>query len=276
MKYKSVWNNHNNNNDNEKKKKNEEQISSSSSSSQSQIFNEWIPFIHPIHHHPVIIGREQDYFYGVRAVIGGTNHQLLFITYFNKNMSVFNLNTCEYVTHVTLRIQNLGYHAFVSVSNSNENENNNKNKNNNNDMVLITKDNDGLYIRFDEWNGTFHFQTFSLPICLQTLHSYSYVCVNHVIYLFGGWDSKKVYAYKVREKKWMECTHTLPYTLYGSVAVLNKDNTCVHIIGGFHGETKKLEEKQIKWSSSLLRKTEWKLVHENEIEIEKERKPRNE
>jgi len=142
---------------------------------------------------------------------GGTDHELLFITYLEFNMSVFNLNTCEFVTHVTLPITNhfISCHAFVSVCNSNENENKKKK----NEMVLISKDNDGLYIRFDPFNHTFHFQTFSLPICLSSLNSYSYVCVNHVIYLFGGYEyktkksSKKVYKYKVRENKWMECTH---------------------------------------------------------------------
>jgi len=281
MKYKSVWNNNydkdDNKNENKNTMKSEEQISSSpSSSSSSPTFNEWIPLIHPIHHSPIILGREQDNFYGVRAVIGGINHQLLFITCckdMDNNMSVFNLNACEYVTHVTFRIHsdNVRYHALVNVSNSNKNENknvnenNNKNKNNNNnnnEMVLLCYGNDGVHIQFNEWNATFGFQIFSLPICLSPFIFYSYVCVNDVIYLFGGWycdhghkSSKNVYAYKVKENKWLECTDTLPYPLENSVAVLNQDSTCVHIFGGWNGETDKKEEKQIKWS---LLKAEWK------------------
>ncbi|ETO15295.1 hypothetical protein RFI_22069 [Reticulomyxa filosa] len=58
MKYVSVWSNDNNNNDNEMDK-----IKGNS------------------HNNQIEIGRSGDYYIGVRAVIGGSNNHLLFITY---------------------------------------------------------------------------------------------------------------------------------------------------------------------------------------------------
>ncbi|ETO07763.1 hypothetical protein RFI_29628 [Reticulomyxa filosa] len=65
MKYISVWDN------------------ISNKSNDSNNFNEWIPFTDK-HNHPIIIERDKYHYHeGVRAVIGGRNNHLLFITYPN-------------------------------------------------------------------------------------------------------------------------------------------------------------------------------------------------
>ncbi|ETO04586.1 hypothetical protein RFI_32810 [Reticulomyxa filosa] len=51
--------------------------------------NKWFPFD--------TIGRDKDYYIGVRAVIGGSNNNLLFITYSPKNIDVFDLKKFKYI-----------------------------------------------------------------------------------------------------------------------------------------------------------------------------------
>ncbi|ETO07591.1 hypothetical protein RFI_29802 [Reticulomyxa filosa] len=62
MKYASVWSNISNN------------------------YNEWISLADN-HNHQIVIGRDDDY-KGIRAVIGGSNNHLLFITYVKNNISI--------------------------------------------------------------------------------------------------------------------------------------------------------------------------------------------
>ncbi|ETO35654.1 hypothetical protein RFI_01408 [Reticulomyxa filosa] len=51
-------------------------------------YNEWSPFTDN-HNDPIIIGRDENHNYeGVRTVIGGINNHLLFITYYENNISV--------------------------------------------------------------------------------------------------------------------------------------------------------------------------------------------
>ncbi|ETO10967.1 hypothetical protein RFI_26409, partial [Reticulomyxa filosa] len=58
--------------------------------------NEWAPFTDN-HNHPIIIGKDDDHYYqGVRAIIGGSKNNLLFITYYPNNISVFDLNTFQF------------------------------------------------------------------------------------------------------------------------------------------------------------------------------------
>ncbi|ETO09990.1 hypothetical protein RFI_27387, partial [Reticulomyxa filosa] len=83
MKYISVWNNILN------------------KSNEFNNYNQWIPFINN-NNHPIIIGRNQDKYIGARAVIGGSNNNLLFITYLINNISVFDLNTYQFIKHSTL------------------------------------------------------------------------------------------------------------------------------------------------------------------------------
>ncbi|ETO10602.1 hypothetical protein RFI_26777 [Reticulomyxa filosa] len=100
MKYVSVWSN-NNDNDNEINK-----------SKKSSNYNEWVPFTDN-HNYPIQIGRDEDKYEGVRAVIGGSDNHLLFITYYPKNISVFDLNTFQFIKHDTVPTYNpTWYHCF--------------------------------------------------------------------------------------------------------------------------------------------------------------------
>ncbi|ETO01708.1 hypothetical protein RFI_35730 [Reticulomyxa filosa] len=87
MKYMSVWD----------ENKNRKEIK------QESEWNEWTPLIGS-DKKPVTIGRKGDDFFGARAVIGGRKKNLLFITYYPKNIDVFDLTTLEYVKHEILPI----------------------------------------------------------------------------------------------------------------------------------------------------------------------------
>ncbi|ETO05249.1 hypothetical protein RFI_32145 [Reticulomyxa filosa] len=64
---------------------------------------------------PYII-RDEDNYQGARAVIGGRKNNLLFITYYENNISVYNLNKFKFMKHEILRGAWIQYHCFVSKS----------------------------------------------------------------------------------------------------------------------------------------------------------------
>ncbi|ETO04362.1 hypothetical protein RFI_33035 [Reticulomyxa filosa] len=189
MKYVSVWSNGN-------------KIKKSSND------NKWVPFTNN-HYHPIHIGRGD----GSRAVISGSNNHLLFITYPRDNISVFDLNTFQFIKHDTLPTDDfIGYHCF------------------------------GLLIEYDEDNNTFQFHQLLVCDDIASFYQYAYVCINDVILFFGGFGykdgkyvvSKSLHKYSIRENKWITFQNTLPSPLYTCVAVLSEDNTLVHIIGGMN------------------------------------------
>ncbi|ETO20586.1 hypothetical protein RFI_16630, partial [Reticulomyxa filosa] len=207
--------------------------------------NVWVPFTDN-NDCLISIGRDEDDYEGVRAVVGGSNNHLLFITYEPENIDVFDLNTFQYIKRGTLPA---GYsvfkHCFVlkpkdglemmnTIKHGNKNEKKNKNE-----MLLFCKKT-GLSIEYDEDNNTFQFH--KLPICddISPFYRYSYVYVSGVILLFGGWNgsflskvvSKSVHKYSIRENKWTTFENSLPIPLSDSVAILNQDGTYLHIIGG--------------------------------------------
>ncbi|ETO14707.1 hypothetical protein RFI_22661, partial [Reticulomyxa filosa] len=95
MKYKSVW-------DNEGENQKEKQ------------YNEWMPFTDNSNK-LITIGKDDDCHFGLRGVIGGSDNHLLFMTYFPKNIDVFNLNTFQYAKQEMLPMRNgnrVHYHCF--------------------------------------------------------------------------------------------------------------------------------------------------------------------
>ncbi|ETO02977.1 hypothetical protein RFI_34433, partial [Reticulomyxa filosa] len=237
MKYVSVWSN-NNDNDNEINK-----------SKKSNNYNEWVPFTDN-HNHPIQIGRDKDKYEGVRAVIGGSDNNLLFITYYPNNISVFDLNTFQFIQHDTLLTYNpTWYHCFVSKSENKQEMKTNRKKNKikkKNEMILFCKK-AILSIEYDEDNNTL--QSYSLRYYknVTSFHRCAYVCINDVVLLFGGLSgglggkyivSRAVHKYLIRENMWMKSEFTLPISLCDCFGVLSEDNTCIHIIGGNHYENK--------------------------------------
>ncbi|ETO16012.1 hypothetical protein RFI_21348 [Reticulomyxa filosa] len=199
MKYVSVWNNKSNN------------------------YNQWVPFTDN-HNHPIIIGRYQDNYTGVRALIGGSKNHLLFITYPRNNISVFDLNTFQFIQHDYLPTDDhIQYHCFVLNS-----------ENGQGIMKTINKIIKCCY------NNTFQFHRLSVCKNIAQFYAYAYVCINDIILFFGGhsWNGKKfvylksVHKYSIEEDKWMSFQNTLPNSLTDCVAILSEDNNHIHIIGG--------------------------------------------
>ncbi|ETO06353.1 hypothetical protein RFI_31042 [Reticulomyxa filosa] len=174
------------------------------------------------HNHPIIIGRDIDDYGGVRAMTGGGNNHLLFITYYPKNISVFDLNTFQFIKHDTIpTYDNIWYHCFRM-----------KKKNKRNCQMLLFCKNTGLSIEYDEDNNTFQF--YKLPF-----YAYAYVHINDIILFFGESKeilsrivSKSVFKYSIRENKWVTFQNTLPSPLYYCVTILSEKDNHIHIIGG--------------------------------------------
>ncbi|ETO15678.1 hypothetical protein RFI_21686, partial [Reticulomyxa filosa] len=206
--------------------------------------NQWVHF-KDNRKRPIIIGRDNDDYVGVSAVIGGKNNNLLFITYQYNNISVFDLNTFRFIKHDTLPTNNnlISFHCFVSKSENKQEQEmmkTNEGKNKQNYQMLLFCKKTGLSIEYDEDNNTFQFH--QIPVChdMKSFNFYAYVCINDVILFFGGSNgnlfgtvvSKSVRKYSIRENKWMIFQNALPSPLGDCVGILSEDNTCVHIIGG--------------------------------------------
>ncbi|ETN98882.1 hypothetical protein RFI_38605, partial [Reticulomyxa filosa] len=118
------------------------------------------------HDHPIIIGKDENHNY--EGVIGGINNHLLFITYYENNISVFDLNTFQFIQHDRLPINNLILcHCFVSKSENGQGQEMMKNRQNY--QMLLFRYNTGLSIEYDEDNNTFQF--YQLPV-VMILHHY--------------------------------------------------------------------------------------------------------
>ncbi|ETO12156.1 hypothetical protein RFI_25221 [Reticulomyxa filosa] len=237
-------------------------------------YNQWIPFTDN-HNHPIIIGRDNDHYTGARAVIGGVNNNLLFITYLFNNISVFDLNTFQFIKHDILPTNDdIFYHCFVSKSENGQGQEMIKTNKRNQMLLFCFKT--GLSIEYDEDNNIFQFHQLSLCDDIAPFYAYAYVCINDIILFFGGcsWNcnvsSKSVHKYSIREKKWMTFQNTLPSLLYYCAAILNEEENYIHIIGGKDNKRKILlthmKTKVRVWDpSQLVIICLFILISENEI-----------
>ncbi|ETO27393.1 hypothetical protein RFI_09741 [Reticulomyxa filosa] len=254
MKYISVWNNNEIN-----KTKN---------------YNQWIPFTDN-HNNPIIIGRDKDNYCGARAIIGGSNNNnLLFITYFPRNISIFDLNTFQFINHDYFQINNvISFHCFVSKS---ENDEEMMKRNKKKYEMILFCENAGLSIEYDEDNNTFQF--YKLLVCynIAPFNEYAYIRVNDIILFFGGWNtgkpiSKSVYKYVIQENKWTIFQNILPNPLKSCVAILSEDNIHIHMIGGRNDENiivqTHTKTKVRVWDISHLSKNEIKFWNQYWIRI---------
>ncbi|ETO05944.1 hypothetical protein RFI_31453 [Reticulomyxa filosa] len=213
-------------------------------SNEFNIYNGWIPFTDN-RNNPIIIGRDNDNYLGLRAVIGGSNNHLLFITYPYNNISVFDLNTFQFIKHDRLPINNyVEYHCFVSKSENGQGQEIMKTNKKKDEMLLFYR-NDGLSIEYDENNNSFRFHRLLVCDDIEPFAYYAYVRINDIILFFGGWDcglddesviSKSVYKYSIRENKWMTFQNILPSSLFHRFAILSEDSAYVHILGGWNGK----------------------------------------
>ncbi|ETO07497.1 hypothetical protein RFI_29895 [Reticulomyxa filosa] len=235
MKYISVWNDdngdnndNNDNNDNDIKK-----------FKKPNNYNQWVSLVSN-DNHIIRITRHEDDYQGMRAVIGGSNSHLLFITYRQNNISVYNLKTFKFIKRDILPIDDvIWYHCFVSKSENGQEENNIEKKGRKNEMLLFCKK-IGLSIKYDEDNNTFQFRQLSVCEDIEIFNYYAYVHINNAILFFGGHcregnkyvTSKAIHKYLIQENSWITFEYTLPIPLYKCFGILNEDNTCIHIIGG--------------------------------------------
>ncbi|ETO25322.1 G-protein beta WD-40 repeats containing protein [Reticulomyxa filosa] len=220
-------------------------------------YNKWVPLTNS-EGKPIVIGRPDDDYVGVRALVGGSENHLLFITYPSKNIDVFDLNICQFIKHDTLPFYYaFGGHCFVA-----------KRRNDKKmcEMVVFSK-HTGISITYDEVNNSFTAHSIQVCTTLRPLNQYAYIYVNDFILIFGGDDrpviraSNSVYRYSMTKDKWMKFEQTLPIQLTGCAGVLSEDDLFIHIIGGSDG----------KGLTSTHLKTEVKTwMKEEETEIEKQ------
>ncbi|ETO34797.1 hypothetical protein RFI_02290 [Reticulomyxa filosa] len=244
MKYVSVWSNISNNPNN---------------------CNQWIPFTDN-HNRPILIGRDYDDYQGVRAVIGGRSNHLLFITYSYNNISVFDLNTFQFIQHSILPTDNnILYHCFVSNLENEQGQEMIK-ANEGNYQMLLFCDKTGLSIKHEDYSI---FQFHQLHVCddIAPFNSYAYLCINDVILFFGGYGndlSKSVHKYSIRENKWMTFQNTLPSPLRDCIAILSEEDNHIHIIGGqddtYSPLSIHMKTKMRIWDTSQLSKNEIKYI----------------
>ncbi|ETO03074.1 hypothetical protein RFI_34336 [Reticulomyxa filosa] len=191
--------------------------------------NIWLPFIDS-ENKAICIGKSSDNYEGARAVVDGN---LLFITYYPNNISVFNLHTLQYVNQSTLPIQSengTSYHCFVlktcygleSMARKHE-------------MVLFCEET-GLSIEYDEESNSFGIKPLHVCRDMRFLLRYAYVCINETILFFGGYRRctriRDVFKYAMHDNIWTKFERTLPIPLHGCAAIPNGDKTFVHILGG--------------------------------------------
>ncbi|ETO10884.1 hypothetical protein RFI_26495 [Reticulomyxa filosa] len=155
------------------------------------------------------------------VLIGGSNNNLLFITYLYHNISVFDLSKFQFIKRNTLPTNNyIEYHCFVSKSANEQGQekiNTNKEKNNQNFQMFLFHKDTGLAIEYNENSNTFQFH--KLPVCgdVASLFRYACVCINDVIFFFGGWNI--IFNSK---KKWKTFENVLPSPLENCPAILSE------------------------------------------------------
>ncbi|ETO27739.1 G-protein beta WD-40 repeats containing protein [Reticulomyxa filosa] len=174
---------------------------------------------------PVYIGRNIDDYIGVRAVIGGSNKQLLFITYPPRNISIFNLNTHQFVKHSTFPTGGdncIRYHCFLSLDD---------------DIMALFCKQTGLFIKYNEDSNELNFQLLQMCSTITGCDRYACVVADGYIWFFGGRDllsdaQDLVHLYSPLDNTWLQLADPLSIPLMDSAAVFDKGKLCVHIIGG--------------------------------------------
>ncbi|ETO11796.1 G-protein beta WD-40 repeats containing protein [Reticulomyxa filosa] len=220
MKYVSVWDNDNNSNNNDIIKH----------------INEWTSLIDK-ENNSIIIGKNKDDYRGVRGIIGGNNNNLLFITYYPKNIEIFDLDKLQFIKKDILPIVSgdwIRYHCFILIKD---------NTNNNNKMLLFCK-NIGLSIDYNEGNNTFQFNDVWICSTIRLFNEYAYVYVDDFILFFDGHTgpfidtSKAIYKYSISKNKWIEFEYNLTISLKGCTGTLSEDRNYIYFFGGNYQNNK--------------------------------------
>ncbi|ETO03614.1 WD repeat-containing protein [Reticulomyxa filosa] len=236
-------------------------------------YNQWLPYVDN-YSNPICIGKIQGIYQGMRALIGGSNNNLLFITYAPKNIDIFDLTIFQYINQSILPVDNdLCYHCFVSRTVKSKLTNEKKKI----EMLLFCRST-GLAIEYDEDNNEFQFRYLRVCTTMQSFKCYAYACIDDIILFFGGNNGNghvihSVHKYSITEDKWMKFEHTLPILLYHSVAILSEDSAYLHILGGendrYRTTSVHLKTKVNEWKKKETEKEkQWILSEENEREMQ--------
>ncbi|ETO07908.1 hypothetical protein RFI_29481 [Reticulomyxa filosa] len=204
MRYKSVWSD-----------------GSKSQSEPHSSFNTWVRM-------PKFnIGSINDDFVGARALIGGANNNLLFITHSPGKIYVVDLNTMERyanITNATLPIEenmdDFRHHCFVPWTAKDERVPN---------LFIFFCGKTGLLIKFDEANKDFKYE--ALPTCLnlRDIVFDTYISDYDCIFFFARF--KTVWKYSMQDRTWDKCNSTWSEMIKNPCAILSKNNARVHIFG---------------------------------------------
>ncbi|ETO04198.1 hypothetical protein RFI_33200 [Reticulomyxa filosa] len=177
MKYHSVWND-----------------------KQKQL-NEWISLINEQTKEKLAL---REYIDGTRACIGGTNLNLLFITY-QKKMDILDLNNFQYLQTEIKLPQTYLYHCMVPFQYFDVNLPN---------YFILMQQNQCLLLKFDEATLSMKVEKLPFPNGLKGTIGYGYVCVLGHIVLFGGRifnnATDSVYIYSIANQNWIKSTFKLP------------------------------------------------------------------
>ncbi|ETO26143.1 hypothetical protein RFI_10996 [Reticulomyxa filosa] len=211
MKYASVWSD-------------DEKISET----EKEDCNKWFPLKN---NKDKSILKKRNEYEGVRAVLGGSNNHLLFITCQN-NIYVLDLDTFQYIKRDFLPSaygSDLSFHCFVARSDSDANTGKKTNK-----MILFSGET-GLSIEYNEDSNTLHYHKLQICEIIPYFKTYCYLSDYDVILFFGepsGYTDQKneVYKYSIMEDKWMKFEHMLPIKFVDYVAIFDEDNAYVHIL----------------------------------------------
>jgi len=182
---------------------------------------------------PFTIGEENDNLFGIRALIGGSQNQLLFVVYLYHHIQVFDLHSYQSIGTYRLPFEFYGPCSFVKIESENHL--------NINTMMMFYR-NYGVLIKYHEKEQTVEYET--LPVCvgLQDVSYYSYVSVKDFVVLFGGFKNHgncntvdKVYVYSIKTKEWRECLYKLPAASCLTFSIVDNNQKWVHVLGGNRG-----------------------------------------
>ncbi|ETO02064.1 hypothetical protein RFI_35372 [Reticulomyxa filosa] len=198
MEYKSVWENN--------------EVKSDSNS------NTWIKQDN-VH----TIGEPKDDLEGVRALIGGSKNNLLFMIYSRKNIKVIDLINWKTVLKCKVQLKDrtylFCYTCFVHFTINNININR---------FILFCQD-VGIEIQYDEECNKLSYKELQSGWNFNKIF-FSYVCLYDHILLFGEMNAQ------------------LPIALSFSFAIVNGHDKKIHIIGGVNNDN-----KQIHWVADVVK-----------------------
>ncbi|ETO14957.1 hypothetical protein RFI_22410, partial [Reticulomyxa filosa] len=240
---------------------------------ESEACNKWVP-LSDKDDKTVLIGGNRTNYSGVRALVGGSKHHLLFITYPPANIDIFDLKSLQYIKQDWLPVNSrdsINWHCLVSTTTTTTSAVEEKNKS---AMLFFWKDK-GLAIEYNESKNELNFQILRVGNSLRPSSQYAYLVIDRKVLFFGGYAdgfgdaSTLVHMYSIEENKWSQCNHGLPISLDGSVGVLSEQGSFVHILGNnCAAKSKSNTHVKLDVRKFITKKSLWVEEEEEKISIQ--------